>query len=267
MPAPLRDLTLVRAVRSPVLTRATDEESASDSIATMEVRFAPFDVWYRIESWWEGTFLERVRHGAFAKTIDESLREDGTSTVKVMFNHGTDMTVHQKLLGIPESLSEEEDSPLGVVPLFDTSYNRDLLPGLRAGAYGSSFMFQALNHEWVEEPERSEHNPDGLPERTVTEVRLFEFGPVTWPANPSATSGIRSLTDDWYEHLRSVDSAQVEELRSRVEARRTGKGGTAGSTTEPPAPAAETSPSRAGSTTRTGLTAAQRRAKMFAYLG
>ncbi len=44
---------------------------------------------------------------------------------------------------------------------------------------------------------RSEHNPQGLPERTVTEMRVREFGPVTLPAYAGATAGIRSMTDEF----------------------------------------------------------------------
>jgi phage head maturation protease len=43
----------------------------------------------------------------------------------------------------------------------------------------------------------STYNPKGLPERTITEARVFEFGPVTYPAYAGASAGIRSLTD-WY---------------------------------------------------------------------
>jgi hypothetical protein len=27
-----------------------------------------------------------------------------------------------------------------------------------------------------------EYNPKGMPERTITEAKVFEFGPVTYPA-------------------------------------------------------------------------------------
>jgi phage head maturation protease len=43
----------------------------------------------------------------------------------------------------------------------------------------------------------SSYNPTGLPERTITEAKVMEFGPVTFPAYEGATAGVRSLTD-WY---------------------------------------------------------------------
>lgn len=211
----LPDLDIVRTWQTPV---RADDPDADDRLATMEVRFSRFNAWYEIDSWWEGRFLERTVKGSFRKTI----RESGSS-VKVLFNHGHDFVTGDRMLGMIDELREEDDSPLGVVSLFDTSYNRDLLPGLRAGAYGSSFMFRVIKEEWDDEPGRSDHNPDGIPERTIKEVRLFEFGPVTWPANPDATAGLRCVsgTDAYYNQLRARDRQRVDALRSRVAAIRT----------------------------------------------
>ena len=40
-------------------------------------------------------------------------------------------------------------------------------------------------------PGRSSHNPEGIPERTVHQASVFEFGPVTFPAYEGATAGLR----------------------------------------------------------------------------
>lgn len=210
----LRDLEVVRAVGGCV--RAQRAEGDAEGMPTMEVRFSPFGEWYEINSFWEGKFLERTVKGAFAKTISENLRN-----VKVLFNHGFDPQIGDKVLGPIDDLREEAKSPVGVVPLLDTSYNRDLVPGLEAGVYGSSFRFQVIRDEWNDEPGVSDHNPAGIPERTIKEVRLFEFGPVTFPANPAATSGVRSLTDDYYERLRSRDPQRVDDLAVRARRLRT----------------------------------------------
>lgn len=250
---PVRELSLVREVSTSVRTESRDDTD----MPTMEVRFAPFGFWYEIDSWYEGRFLERIQRGAFKKTISERADQ-----VKVMFNHGRDPQIGGKLLGVVESLSEESDSPVGVVPLFDTTYNRDLLPGIEAEAYGSSFMFEVLQHDWNEEPGKSDHNPDGLPERTITEVRLYEFGPVTWPANPSATSGIRSGTDLWYEHLRSVEPERVDSLSERI---RTMRGIRPDELSTDSREVAEKPDTRPDSVHR-GLSARERRERMYSYL-
>lgn len=185
------------------------EEAPVDDgrLGTLEVNFSKFDSWYRIDSWLEGTFMERTVPGSFRQTIKERGKE-----VKILFNHGMDMLTGDRPLSVPEIIEERADGPYLEGPLLDTSYNRDLLPGLRVGAYGSSFMFEVLQDEWNEEPERSEYNPDGIPERTVKGVRLFEAGPVTWPANPESTAGIRSGADWLAENVQKRDPDEYEDL-------------------------------------------------------
>lgn len=219
-PTKIKDMDLVRAAAwSPALRAKADPEpeetdsQESDILGVMDVRFSPFDTWYEIDDYFEGRFLERTTRGAFAKTI----KDNGAAAFRVQFDHGYDPFIGSKVLGIPESVTEETDAATGVVPLLDTSYNRDLLPGLKRGAYGSSFRFRVIKDEWNDEPERSNHNPDGVPERTIKEVRLMEFGPVTWPANPDASAGMRSLTTTFMEKLRDQNPDYVRRFMERVE--------------------------------------------------
>jgi HK97 family phage prohead protease len=211
----LRGLYVIRGgaigstLRASKKAEEKEQEAAPDDgrLATLEVNFSTFNTWYRIDSFWEGTFLERTVPGSFKKTIAERGQQ-----VKILYNHGMDMNIGDKVLAVPEVIEERKDSPYLEGGLLDTSYNRDLLPGLRAGAYGSSFMFEVLHDEWNEEPERSADNPDGIPERTIHEVRLFEAGPVTWPANPDATAGVRSGVDWYGEQIQRRDPARHEDL-------------------------------------------------------
>ena len=262
----LPDLDIVRTWHLPVGLRAADD--SSDSLGTMEVRFSQFNTWYRIDSWWEGTFLERTAPGAFKRTIDahNAARSVDSHNIKTLYNHGMDFQIGDKILGSITSLSEERDSPVSVVDLFDTSYNRDLLPGLRAGVYGSSFLFRVIRDEWNNEPEPSDTNPDGLPERTLKEVRVFEAGPVTWPANPDATAGMRCLsgTDGYDEHLARLDPHRVERMRSTLTALR-GNGRPA-SGTRPAAGPAGTSPTDPARGHSGGLTPGERRRRLHPYL-
>ncbi|MFJ8743427.1 HK97 family phage prohead protease [Embleya sp. NPDC127516] len=188
----IRGTTAAPALAAPPAPHAARAARADDEagMPVMTVEFSRFGTWYEIDSWWEGRFLESTAPGAFKRTI-----ANNGSAVKVLFNHGRDSAIGSKALGVPALIEERETSPYMEVPLLDTSYNRDLVPGLEAGAYGSSFMFEVLAEEWNNEPEASDHNPQRLPERTITEVRLMEAGPVTWPANPDATAGLRSGAD------------------------------------------------------------------------
>ncbi|HEX6968188.1 MAG TPA: HK97 family phage prohead protease [Micromonosporaceae bacterium] len=210
----VRGLYVIRggSMTAAVATRPRRDDTTGDvpddgRLATLELHFSRFDTWYEIDSAWEGRFMESIKRGAFRKTMKERGNQ-----VKVLFNHGFDPQIGDKALGVPEVLEERDDAPYLQAPLLDTSYNRDLLPGLRAGAYGSSFMFEVIRDEWNMEPEKSDHNPEGLPERTIKEVRLFEAGPVTWPANPEATAGVRSGVDWYAEQLQRRDQDRYDQL-------------------------------------------------------
>lgn len=197
MQAPAIDLVRALAARP----EFRDAAAAADDLGTMAGHFSVFNSWYQVDSLWEGTFLEQVAPGAFADTIANDVEG-----MRVLFDHGFDPTVGNKVLGPIEALAEDKTGPAFEVPLFDTSYNRDLLPGLRAGVYGSSFRFRVLAESWDDEPKTSKANPKGVPERTIERAAVMEFGPVTFPANPAATAGMRSLTDQFYDRLRARDT-------------------------------------------------------------
>ncbi len=178
---------LVRAVMPGVELRDSKE-----GIGLLTGEFAVFNQWTEINSAWEGQFLERISPSAFNKTFDEN-----RAGMKVLYDHGHDPQIGNKPLGSISELRATDTGAYYEVPLFDTSYNRDLLPGLKAGVYGASFRFKVMREDFVKAPERGEHNPDGLPERTITEARVMEFGPVTFPAYEGATAGVRSMTDEF----------------------------------------------------------------------
>lgn len=212
----LRDLDIVRAMPMGVEFRAATD---GETLGIMQGHFSVFNVWYEVNSIFEGQFLERVAPGTYERTI----REDAQS-MKVQFDHGHDPQIGNKLLGVPETVREDTKGPFYEVPLFDTSYNRDLLPGLKAGAYGSSMRFRVTSDAWDDEPAVSEHNPQGIPERTITGARVFEFGPVTWPANPAATAGMRSMTDEFYANVRKTSPDYYDELVARSQDLRNRRG-------------------------------------------
>lgn len=187
----------------------------------MSGHFSTFGDWYEINSSIEGQFLERVAPGAFKKTFtDDASRKNPGDRIKVLLEHGYDPQVGDKPLGVPRSLSEDGSGPSYEVPLLRTSYVMDLIPALEAGAYGSSFRFQVMQDDWVQTPSRSTSNPGGIPERTIKEVRVMEFGPTMFPANASATAGLRSTTDEYYENMRSRRPEAFEEALRSVRSQR-----------------------------------------------
>lgn len=192
MDAPRVDL--VRALIAGPEVRA--DAPADGRLGVLAGRYAVVDQWTLIRSWSEGEFLERIARGAAAKTHADHLEAD-QPRVKVLFNHGHDPSIGDKVLGPIRELGEDDEGMSYAVDLLDTSYNRDLLPGLVEGLYGASFRFSVIVDVWNDEPGVSEHNLRGLPERTIREFRLHEFGPVTFPAYLGASAGMRSMTDAW----------------------------------------------------------------------
>jgi HK97 family phage prohead protease len=188
---------VVRAVSAAPELRATKDDG---SIGLLSGHFSRFDNWYRVSSLWEGDFLERTAPGFTTQTIAED-----RAGMRVLFNHGFDAQAGDKVLGPIQDLREDDTGPYYEVPLFDTSYNRDLLPGLKAGVYGASFRMRVEADSWDDEPKPSDYNPKALPERTITRAKVMEFGPVTFPANPEASASVRSTTDEFYERLRQRD--------------------------------------------------------------
>lgn len=155
-----------------------------------------FDVWTEINGW-EGRFKERIDAGAVTKTIEE--RGD---KIKVLFNHGFDPQIGEKPLGKP-SIQDIRDDALHVeVPLAATSYNDDITALLEADALdGMSFRFGVIADKW----DNLEAEDGSMPERTITELRLYEYGPVTFPAYEATSVGVRSRSE--YEEYRTRKQA------------------------------------------------------------
>ena len=204
MTAPVDNL--VRAWASPATLRAK-ADAAGD---TMVGHFAVFDTWTEIDSWFEGRFLERIAHGAFRDTFDT--RGD---QIRVLYDHGADPQIGNKPLGSPTTLREDRTGAYYEVDLFDASYVNDLKPAIRAGQLGASFRFRVTAEEWADPTDSSEHNPERLSERTITGAEVYEFGPVTFPAYPDASAGMRSRTDEFLDHFLN-DPAFVARFRERA---------------------------------------------------
>ena len=171
-------------------------EGDTPDATTLFGHFARFDSWNEIDSWFEGRFLERVAKGAYKKTMREQ-----RDRMRVQFDHGYDTFVGGANLGAIEQLREEDFGPYYEVALYDTDYNRDrVLPMLQGrtldgrmlgSGLGASYRFRVTREDWVEPKKASDYNPERLPERTIREVTLYEFGPVVFPADPGATAGAR----------------------------------------------------------------------------
>jgi HK97 family phage prohead protease len=166
----------------------------------MHGHFAVFDEWTEVDSIFEGNFLERIAPGAFKKTFREN-----RAGIRVTFQHGYDPFLGDKVLGKISRLEEDSIGAAYEVPLFRGLPDL-VMEGLRADAYGASFRFRVMREEFVEEPDESDDNPHALSERTIKEAHVVEFGPVTYPAYPSATAGVRAAGEGADEELTAAPS-------------------------------------------------------------
>lgn len=209
------------------LVRMMPSDSAQASVMqdgnTLVGFAAPFGSDTVINSW-EGHFVERIAQGAFTKTLAE--RAD---KVKVLFNHGMDPSIGDKPLGKPKVMQERDGGLWTETPLSDTSYNQDIRALLNDGAIdGMSFRFSVVQDEWTKPTRKGD-----LPVRTLKEVRLHEFGPVTFPAYAAATAGIRSAES--YRDWQNASDEQRTAIRNILGTPAPEAGSTT-SETEPPVP-------------------------------
>lgn len=169
-----------------ILTRSVPFESraiADDDGLTLEGYAAVFGEWTRIDSY-EGTFDEQIARGAFAKTIAER-------TPVLQFDHGAHPLIGSIPLGTITKLREDDHGLFVRARLADNWLVEPVRDAITDGAItGMSFRFSVVN-------EKRTTDPSGIDRRTITECKLYECGPVVWPAYSGTAVGVRAqqLTD------------------------------------------------------------------------
>ena len=211
---------LYRGLARPIsLTR--DMGESEDGPETLDVaadpdgfrgHFAVFNTWTEIDSWYEGQFLERIVPGAFKTTMKRD-----RASIRCQFDHGYNELIGPNLIAVIDDLREDDIGAYAEHSFLDASYVRDIvIPQMlgrtiagdsRGSLVGASFRFRVVKDSWVMEPKVSDYNPKGIPERTITQTRLFEEGPVIFPAYPEAGFECCSLTDQYLDRVRSIRSA------------------------------------------------------------
>lgn len=121
-----------------------------------------------------GEAVERIMPGAF----DRALREDD---VRALFNHDKSQLLGRTAAGTLRLAADAAGLRYEVSPDPDTELTRRVLSYLRRGEVtGSSFGFLVTDERWRQE--------GGLVVREVLGVRLYDVGPVTFPAYPGTTA-------------------------------------------------------------------------------
>ena len=149
-------------------------------------------------------FVERIMPGAFTKTL-----KDGDD-VRGLFNHDPSMILGRSAAGTVE-LEQDKRGLKYSIDLGTTSVAEDVSKHIRRGdVSGSSFGFAVTDEEFKME--------DGTEIRMITGVRLFDVGPVTFPAYDGTEAVIRAEAVEIRSRLAAskVDRAKVRENTARV---------------------------------------------------
>lgn len=163
----------------------------------MEIKSFPFEAKVDLEKYeFEGyasTFGnidlvgDIVEKGAFKKTIQERLPKN---LIKVLWQHYDPM-------GVPKHMEEDSKGLYVVAKVSKTRENLDRLQLMKDGVVDRlSIGYEVIKRE-VEETE------DGKQVRRLKELKLYEFSPVTFPANEEAV-------------ITRVKGRELEELLKRI---------------------------------------------------
>lgn len=189
-----------RSCPTAVTARADSDKRTIEGYASVYYDGTP-----ETEYWLWSDCVERIAPGAF----DRAIKEDDC---RALFNHDSNCVLGRttnktlRLNSDKKGLRYEIDPP-------DTQLGRDVQELLKRGdVSGSSFGFEIRKVKWEEERD-AENRTTYI--RTITEAKLWDVGPVTYPAYEGASSGVRG------NRSRDRDAASREstELRSIAEER------------------------------------------------
>jgi uncharacterized protein len=122
-------------------------------------------------SGWFDEWREEVAPGAFKKTIKEG-------DIRSCFNHDVNIVLGRNKAGTLD-LSEDDIGLLAVIRPPDNEWGRPVIDAVKRGdVTGMSVMFSPVKEEWWFPGKDSQE----LPKRTLKEAKLYELGPVTFPA-------------------------------------------------------------------------------------
>ena len=174
-----------------------DGKRALSGVAAVFYRKGDADTEYQLAR----NVFERIDRAAF----DEALgRGDDT---RALFNHDPNHLLGRTAAGTLR-LEVSDDGLRYDIDLPSTSTGSDVAESVKRGDLtGSSFAFTVERADWIEE--------DGRDVRVIKSVRLFDVGPVTYPAYEGTSTALRS-DGDASEAMASLEEHRRIASRSRM---------------------------------------------------
>lgn len=146
-----------------------------------------------------GGWFERIRPGAFTKTLKEA-------DVRALFNHNPNYVLGRNKANTLKLSEDNRGLAIEIDPPIEAQWAKDLIVSLKRGDVDQmSFAFQTVRDEWKSAGDKII--------RDVIEVKLFDVSPVTFPAYPQTSAQVRWLEKpllDAIQHLRNGSANELE---------------------------------------------------------
>lgn len=152
-------------------------------------------------------FREKIAPGAFAGVVNDG-------DVRALFNHDPNKVLGRSGSGTLRMFEDETGLRYEITPP-DTQEARDLMTIIERGdVNGSSFSFD------IDDGDDEWDDDQTPPMRTIKRVaRLYDVGPVTFPAYPTTSAGVRSADEVLAEREIKIhekqSAARVRDIRLR----------------------------------------------------
>jgi HK97 family phage prohead protease len=176
----------MKELRSNIGSRTTPAIREAEGSPVIEGYAALFDVEADIGGW----FMETIRQGAFSESLSSEER------VLAFFNHDPNLIIGSTDSGTL-SLRQDSTGLWNEITPPNTQSGRDVAENVRRGLVrGQSIMFSILEERW--HFAESKGQPD---RREIIRAKLYEAGPVVFPAYEDTSIGARSNQFAQQNHL------------------------------------------------------------------
>ena len=151
---------------------------------------------------WGFSWIEIIRHGAFAKTIKEA-------DVRALVNHDSNYVLGRNAAGTLSLKENRRGLEVSIDPP-DTQWARDLVVSMERGDVTQmSFAFSVVTDRWTEDRKAETLT------RELLEVKLYDVSVVTFPAYPQTSAVARSR---WLAQETGIDLDAIASTLLRTRA-------------------------------------------------